>query len=92
MWQSAAGPLIEVFHEKCAYCESLMSKRTYLDVDHHRPKSIYWWLAHEWENLYPFCPQCASYKGSSFPVLGKPAKPELRGPDLQGERALLLDP
>ena len=30
----------------------------------------YWWLAYAWENLYPSCAECVSFKGARFPVRG----------------------
>lgn len=55
--------LLELFHYKCAYCESRIEK---CEVEHYRPKGRvdgsahpgYYWLAYEWENLYPSCESC----------------------------------
>lgn len=91
-WQATAGTLMDLFHGKCAYCESPMGQDDYVNVDHFRPKAIYWWLAYDWTNLYPVCPLCAKYKGVSFPVLRDRAQPGQAGADLLDERALLLDP
>lgn len=57
--------LLEMSNNKCAYCESTISKAT-LDVEHYRPKNRvagsstpgYWWLALEWSNLLPSCQEC----------------------------------
>lgn len=58
--------LRELFHNKCAYCETLLST-TSGDVHLFRPKSPvadsathpgYWWLATEWSNLLLSCPDC----------------------------------
>jgi hypothetical protein len=60
--------LEEMFHRKCAYCESIIGHITSLDVEHWRPKGGirtedgavvegYWWLAAEWTNLFP-APHC----------------------------------
>jgi uncharacterized protein (TIGR02646 family) len=57
--------LRQLFHAKCAYCESNLGDS--LEVEHFRPKggvtedplhAGYWWLAHSWENLLPACPGC----------------------------------
>jgi uncharacterized protein (TIGR02646 family) len=57
--------LSDLFHNKCAYCESDLGDN--LDVEHFRPKggvtgetshSGYWWLAHTWSNLLPSCTSC----------------------------------
>jgi uncharacterized protein (TIGR02646 family) len=68
--RSVQSALAELFHGKCAYCESKTATFEPLDVDHFRPKSgvvgeagehypdLYWWLANEWTNLYPVCADC----------------------------------
>jgi uncharacterized protein (TIGR02646 family) len=95
--------LLELFRGKCAYCESPLQPRTFL-VDHFRPAAgaldlagaispdHYWWLAYEWENLLPCCPECASFKGQRFPVRGDRAAPQSTGEALLAEQPLLLDP
>ena len=59
--------LDDLFHEKCAYCESTYRAVDALDIEHYRPKggvtecpghSGYWWLAAAWRNLLPSCPAC----------------------------------
>ncbi len=59
--------LDDLFHEKCAYCESSYRAVDALDVEHYRPKGGvteakehrgYWWLAAVWSNLLPSCPPC----------------------------------
>ncbi len=59
--------LEELFHGKCAYCESLYASQAPVDVEHYRPKGQvegepahpgYWWLAAEWTNLLPSCLDC----------------------------------
>ncbi|NNE89931.1 MAG: endonuclease [Silicimonas sp.] len=59
--------LDELFHGKCAYCESFYAKTQPVDVEHYRPKGAvegeddhrgYWWLAMDWENLVPSCIDC----------------------------------
>jgi uncharacterized protein (TIGR02646 family) len=58
--------LEELFHRKCAYCETPLPEVGW-DVDHFRPKGAiaerpdhpgYYWLAYEWSNLYPACEPC----------------------------------
>jgi uncharacterized protein (TIGR02646 family) len=59
----------ELFHGKCAYCESRISNTQPPDVEHFRPKSAvmvgghlerpgYYWLAADWDNLLPSCIDC----------------------------------
>lgn len=59
--------LDDLFHEKCAYCETAYRATDSRDVEHYRPKGGvtespghqgYWWLAAEWQNLLPSCPPC----------------------------------
>lgn len=56
----------ELFFNKCAYCESLLSTVAG-DVEMFRPKAAvaenpshrgYWWLALDWNNLLIACPDC----------------------------------
>lgn len=59
--------LEELFHDKCAYCETKIGAGADWDVEHFRPKGKvaerdghpgYYWLAYEWSNLYPSCSHC----------------------------------
>jgi len=59
--------LDDMFHGKCAYCESYYSRTQPVDVEHYRPKNAvegvdgdsgYWWLAMDWDNLLPSCIDC----------------------------------
>lgn len=63
--------LREMFHGKCAYCESKIAGTQDTDVEHYRPKKGvseaddagvahpgYWWLAMRWENLVLSCQHC----------------------------------
>ena len=61
---SVKAALEKLFRDKCAYCERKIEG---MDVDHFRPKGRvaermdhpgYYWLAYEWENLYPSCEYC----------------------------------
>ena len=88
---------------KCAYCETPLAEPATL-VDRFRPSSgalaldgtlspdHYWWLAYVWENLYPSCGECVSFKGSRFPVREPRAAPGTTGEALRDERPLLLEP
>ncbi|MBY6265581.1 HNH endonuclease [Azospirillum sp. 412522] len=59
--------LHELFHGKCAYCETYYSASAPVDVEHYRPKNAvyedkehsgYWWIAMAWDNLLPSCIDC----------------------------------
>lgn len=97
--------LERVFSNKCAFCESRLDPAAAASITHHfRPpqeavdadggvsRPHYWWLPYEWENLFLSCQRCATAAGAQFPVAGERAAPLARGPELQSEEALLLDP
>jgi len=62
--------LEELFHGKCAYCETPILASSPGDIEFYRPKSgviaadgsllphHYWWLAADWSNLYLSCIDC----------------------------------
>ncbi|WP_027338616.1 retron system putative HNH endonuclease [Halonatronum saccharophilum] len=58
-----------VYENKCAYCEKSLLD-WYPNVEHYRPKSIYYWLMFSWDNLLPACPQCNTNKGDKFKLNG----------------------
>lgn len=64
--ESVKVALEELFHRKCAYCETPLSEVDW-QVEHFRPKGRvaerpdhpgYYWLAYTWQNLYPACVPC----------------------------------
>lgn len=62
--------LKELYHSKCAYCESIMSDDAFT-IEHYRPKKgsfSYYWLGYEWSNLLPVCQKCNNAKGDKFPI------------------------
>ncbi|KFE67454.1 AAA family ATPase [Hyalangium minutum] len=96
--------LIELFHGKCAYCESSVAATGSTAVDHFRPRMDaanldrkispihYWWLMATWDNLYLACLECNRYKRNLFPVRHQRAVPESFGQALESEGRLLIDP
>ncbi|WP_264213396.1 AAA family ATPase [Leisingera thetidis] len=59
--------LEELFHGKCAYCETSISANQPIEIDQFRPKGGvteapnhpgYWWLANSWDNLLAACIDC----------------------------------
>lgn len=58
--------LQEIYHSKCAFCEQ---KIEFPQVEHFRPKNIYYWLAYSWDNLLFACLGCNSHKNNHFEVL-----------------------
>jgi uncharacterized protein (TIGR02646 family) len=55
--------LIQIYKHKCAFCEQKMER---YNIEHYRPKNIYYWLAFSWDNLILACPTCNGYKGTNF--------------------------
>lgn len=53
----------------CAYCLKALSDGD--EVEHFRPKSLYWWLAYDFGNYFLACHRCnrASVKGTRFPLV-----------------------
>lgn len=102
--KDVTAALLGLFASKCAYCETPFDPSVGPEVDHFRPlqgaigqdgsyaHDHYWWLAYEWSNLYPSCPDCISRKGQRFPVAGRRAQVGAREAKLRNEGPLLLDP
>lgn len=69
--------LKELYHFKCAYCETDSSAGAPFDIEHFRPKKKvtgipnhigYYWLGYEWSNLLLSCRECNTKKGGKFPI------------------------
>ncbi|WEJ14050.1 HNH endonuclease family protein [Sinorhizobium prairiense] len=69
--KSVRDALQDMFHNKCAYCESQIAGSQDTDIEHYRPKGAvteaaghgvthhgYWWLAMNWTNLVLSCMHC----------------------------------
>lgn len=87
------GDLADVQRRKCCYCEFLEQGSDYRDVEHYRPKSVYWWLTWTWENLYFVCFECnRQFKKAQFPLAtGSTALVAEQSPP-GNESPLVLDP
>lgn len=80
IWGKAKGQLKIESKDKCAYCEAPTSLVAYGDVEHYRPKSVYWWLAYAYENYLVSCQLCnQKYKKAKFPVKNR----RLRAPQVR---------
>lgn len=76
-WKAAKKQLILESNGKCAYCEADTTVVAHGDVEHYRPKSVYWWLAYTYDNYLYACQICNQvHKGDKFPVLGAMVLPE----------------
>jgi len=60
--------LHNIYHSKCAFCEQRVE---FPQVEHFRPKHIYYWLAYSWDNLLFACLGCNSHKNNHFDILLK---------------------
>lgn len=70
-WKASKAQLKAETHGKCAYCEAPTDTVAHGDVEHFRPKSVYWWLAYCWDNWLFACQICnQTYKGDQFPIAG----------------------
>ena len=61
--------LKDIYNNKCAYCETEFN-RSYIKIEHYRPKSVYYALAYSWSNLLPICDICNITKYNNFEVKG----------------------
>lgn len=90
-YQPYRRPLRQAQRSKCAWCERWAEER-FEDVEHYRPRHLYWWLTWTWSNLLFSCSECnRSWKRSQFPLArGQRLVAEQDPPGK--ERPLLLDP
>jgi len=93
--------LEDIYHKKCAYCESKFPLESFPpEIDHYRPILIYPWLAFEWSNLFITCKKCNNKKGTKFETKSKkinsPPKNRIEwdanSKILLNEKPLLLNP
>lgn len=69
VWKAAKPQLKQESGGTCAYCESPTDTVAHGDVEHFRPKSIYWWLAYCYDNYVFACQICNQvFKVDAFPV------------------------
>jgi hypothetical protein len=72
-WKKAKPQLKRESFGKCAYCEAPTNTVAHGDVEHFRPKSVYWWLAYCYDNYSYSCQICnQTYKSDKFPVPSLP--------------------
>ena len=68
-WKPAKEQLFVETRDKCAYCEATTKTTHHGDVEHYRPKSIYWWLAYCYDNYLASCQFCNQrFKKDAFPI------------------------
>jgi len=84
IWLEAKGSLLELFHGKCAFCETRVDLSGGADIEHFRPKQgaqnineergshlHYAWLSYEWENLLLACMNCSRRRKEGARIVGK---------------------
>ncbi len=75
-WKKAKEQLFKESNFKCAYCEANAKVVAHGDVEHYRPKSIYWWLAYTYDNYLFVCQICnQTFKSDNFPKTGNAWQP-----------------
>lgn len=63
------GALYAMHGRVCAFCLSELTRGDRGDVEHFRPKSLYFWLAYDFENYVLSCLQCNRiFKNEHFPL------------------------
>jgi len=102
LFRQVIDDLKALSHGKCAYCEAPF-RNPKDSLDRFRPKGgalglsgdyapdHYWWLAYDWDNIYPSCAICNKLKGPKFPVEGARAQVGTPLPAIKEQR-LLIDP
>lgn len=79
IWGRAKDQLLVESNDKCAYCETPTAVNDFGDVEHYRPKSLYWWLAYCLDNYLVSCAICnQKFKSNKFPKLAR----KLRAPSV----------
>ena len=70
-WAVTKKQLLRETQGKCAYCETNFEAAAFGDVEHYRPKSIYWWLAYVYDNYLASCAICnQQFKSDAFEIDG----------------------
>ncbi|HWU90237.1 MAG TPA: hypothetical protein VN253_23395 [Kofleriaceae bacterium] len=104
--ESVKEALLEMQHEKCAFCEGKPLPHGYGDVEHFRPKGEvrqdddddpkrpgYYWLAYDWSNLLFACQLCNQrHKKSLFPLADPAQRAQTHRDTVAHEAPLFIDP
>lgn len=88
------GALYAMHGRVCAYCLTELTRSDRGDVEHVRPKSLYFWLAYAFENYVLSCGKCNRiFKRDHYPLApGADRVTYERRADLPREARLFLDP
>lgn len=78
--------LKEIFQHKCAFCETNTYAGAHKDVEHFRPKKLYYWLSYEWSNLLLSCQICnRDNKRTRFPLAEEENRVQVPAIDEHGD-------
>lgn len=93
-WTELKADFKEKQNSRCAICEKELNDIYSQDIEHYRPKTIYWWLAYNPENYYLACAECnRSYKKIEFPLLNQTQHTNyLDRKNIKNEIPLLVNP
>jgi len=92
LWSPAKPQLKAESSGKCGYCESLAAPNSHCDVEHIRPKDIYWWLALCFDNYVYSCQICnQKFKRVNYPVARPLQPPQLTAATTDGRIATLAN-
>lgn len=88
------GALYAMHGRVCAFCLSGLTRSDRGDVEHFRPKGLYFWLAYVFENYVLSCSKCNRlFKHEHFPLApGASRITHERRAELAQEERLFLDP
>lgn len=90
--QEVKDLLIQIQNDKCVYCETKFTHDSPGDIEHFRPKSLYYWLAYDWKNLFLSCEECnRRHKRNNFP-LSNPADRNNSHHDAREEALYFIHP
>src|SRR5262245_43365068 len=101
--KAARESLLAMTSFKCAFCEQPLDVSRPGDIECYRPRwgttdqagtlhvDLYWWLAGDWNNLFPSCMECRRHRGSRFPLAKEAHRAQSPGQESR-EHPLLIDP
>jgi len=65
-YQAIRQSLADMTQQHCAFCDGPIGSESRETVEHFRPKSQFPELAYAWDNLFPCCDMCQSFKLERF--------------------------
>ncbi len=65
-YQAIRSALTQMTQERCAFCDGPIGSESRETVEHFKPKRRFPQLAYAWDNLFPCCDKCQSFKLDQF--------------------------